>query len=79
MQEHAALIKQLHGLTNPGLDHPLLLALKDTVLTVIRQEIQPQLRHASSATTEIYLQWLLNQLRVPLSLTRLWNEEDKDL
>jgi hypothetical protein len=79
MQEHAGLIKQLHGLTNPGLDHPLLLALKDTVLTVIRLEIQPQLRHASSATTEIYLQWLFNQLRVPLSLTRLWNEEDKDL
>lgn len=79
MQEHAALIKQVHGLTNPGLDHPLLHALKDTVLTVIRLEIQPQLRHASSATTEIYLQWLFNQLRVPLSLTRLWNEEDKDL
>ena len=79
MQEHVALIKQVQGLTNPGLDHPLLLALKDTVLTVIRMEIQPQLRHVSSATTEIYLQWLFNQLRVPLDLTRLWNEDDKDL
>jgi hypothetical protein len=79
MQEHSALIKQVHGLTNTGLDHPLLLALKDTVLNVIRMEIQPQLRHASSATTEIYLQWLFNQLRVPLNMTRLWNEEDKGM
>lgn len=79
MQEHVALIKQVQGLTNPGLDHPLLLALKDTVLNVIRMEIQPQLRHASSATTEIYLQWLFNQLRVPLNLTLLWNEDDKEL
>lgn len=78
MQEHNALIQQLHSLTNPGLDHPLIRALKDTVLQVIQFDIQPQLRHASSATTEIYVQWLFNQLRVPLNLTRLWNEEDKD-
>lgn len=76
MREHSALLKQLNGLTNPDADHPLLRALKDTVLNVIRMEIQPQLRHASSATTEIYLQWLFNQLRVPLNLTRLWHEED---
>ncbi len=76
MQEHSALIKQVQGLTIPDIDHPLLRALKDTVLNVIQMEIQPQLRHASSATTEIYLQWLYNQLRVPLNLTRQWQEED---
>ena len=75
MQEHAALIKQLHRLIKPDADHPLLRALKDTVLQVIQLEIKPQLRHVSSATTEIYLQWLFNQLRVPLNLTRLWHEE----
>ena len=79
MQEHAALIKQLYGLATPDADHPLLRALRDTALTVIRTEIQPQLRHVSSVTTEIYLRWLFNQLRVPLNLTRLWNEEDKEL
>lgn len=79
MQEHAALIKLLHGITNPNADHPLLRALKDTVLNVIRMEIQPQLRHGSSATSEIYLQWLFNQLRVPLNLTRLWHEEEKEM
>lgn len=78
MQEHSALIKHVHGLTNPDADHPLLRALKDTVLNVIRMEIQPQLRHASSDTTEIYLQWLFNQLRVPLNLTRLWHEDDEE-
>lgn len=76
MQENAALINQLHGITRPDANHPLLRALKDTVLQVIQLEIKPQLRHASSATTEIYLQWLVNQLRVPLNLTRLWHEED---
>ena len=76
MQEHATLIKQVQGLSNHDAGHPLLHALKDTVLQVIQYDIQPQLRHASSATTEIYLQWLFNQLRVPLSLTRLWYEEE---
>jgi integrase len=76
MQEHSALIQQLQGVTSPGLDHPLLRALKDTVMQVIHFDIQPQLRHANSATTEIYLIWLFNQLRVPLNMTRLWNEDD---
>lgn len=74
MQEHAALIKQLHSVTNLKADHPLWLALQDTALTTIRLEIQPQLRHASSATTENYLQWLFNQVSVPLNLTRKWQE-----
>lgn len=80
MQEHSTLIKQLHGITASNVDNQLLLrALKDTVLQVIQLEIKPQLRHASAATTEIYLQWLFNQLRVPLNLTRLWHEEDEEL
>lgn len=76
MQEHTALIKQVSGIANPEADHPLVRALKDTVQTVIQLEIQPQLRHASSQTTEIYLQWLFNKLRMPLNLTRKWQEED---
>ena len=75
MKEHSALIKQVHGLTNPSVDHPLLRVLRDTVLQVIQFDIQPQLRHSNSATTETYLQWLFNQLRVPLNMTRLWQEK----
>jgi hypothetical protein len=78
MQEHTALIKQLQGASKLDADHPLLRALRDTVSTVIQLEIKPQLRHVSSATTEIYLQWLFNQLRVPLNLTRQWHEEDEE-
>lgn len=77
MQEHVALIKQLQGIANPDADHPLVHALRDTVPTVIQLEILPQLRHVSAATTEIYLLWLFNQLRVPLDLTRKWQEEDE--
>jgi hypothetical protein len=77
MQEQTALIKQVQGITNPDADHPLVRALRDTIQTVIQLEIQPQLRHVSSQTTEIYLQWLFNQLRVPLDLTRKWQEEDE--
>lgn len=78
MQEHIALIKQLQSVPNLDISHPLLHALRDTVQTVIQLEIQPQLRHVSSHTTEIYLQWLFNQLRVPLNLTRRWQEEDEE-
>ena len=76
MQENMALIKQLQSVSSSDVNHPLLHALRDTVQTVIQLEIQPQLRHVSSRTTEIYLQWLFNQLRVPLNLTRQWQEED---
>lgn len=77
MQEHTALIKQVQGVTNPETDHPLMHALRDTTQTVIQLEIKPQLRHVSSKNTEIYLQWLFNQLRMPLDLTRTWQEEDE--
>lgn len=76
MKEYTVLINKLHEQTNPDADYPLMRALKDTALQVIQLEIRPQLRHVSSATTEIYLQWLFNQLRVPLNLTRQWHEED---
>lgn len=75
MEEHTALIKQVRGITNPDVNHPMVRALRDTVQTVIQFDIQPQLRHVSSQSTEIYLQWLFNQLRVPLDLTRKWQEE----
>jgi len=77
MQEHVTLLKHLQGAVNPDIDHPLVRALRDTVQTVIHLEIQPQLRHVSAQTTEIYLQWLFNQLRVPLSLTLRWQQEDE--
>lgn len=77
MQEHVALIKQLQGIANPDADHPLVRALRDTMQTVVQLEIQPQLRHVSTQTTEIYLQWLFNQLRVPLNLTRKWQDKDE--
>ena len=76
MQEHIALINQVRGISNPHADHPMMRALKDTVQTVIQLEIKPQLRHSRSHTTEIYLEWLFNQLRLPLNLTRKWTEED---
>ncbi len=76
MQEHAALTEQLWSITKSDVNHPLIRALRDTVQTVIQLEIKPQLRHVSSHTTEIYLQWLFNQLRVPLNLTRQWQEEN---
>lgn len=76
MQEHASLLKHIQGFRTLEGDHTLLRALKDTALQVIHLEIQPQLRHASSMTTEIYLQWLFNQLRVPLNMTLAWQNDD---
>jgi hypothetical protein len=35
------------------------------------------LRHAGTATTEIYLKWLFTKLRIPLTLTRQWVELDE--
>jgi len=77
MQQHAALLEQVRGLENLDARHPILLALRDTVQTVIRLEIKPQLRHVSSRTTETYVQWLIDQLRVPLDVTRSWQLEDE--
>jgi hypothetical protein len=77
MKKHAELIQQVLKIPNISLEHPLALALRDTAQTVIQLEIRPQLRHARTATTENYLQWLFNKLRVPLSMTRRWVEPDE--
>lgn len=75
MEQNASLIQQVLNLKIHKEDHPLMRMLKDTIMTVIMTEIQPQLRHASSRTTEIYLEWFFNQVRIPLTLTRLWVED----
>lgn len=77
MKQHTELIKHVLKIPNLSVEDPMLLALKDTAQTVIQLEIRPQLRHVSTKTTEIYLQWLFNQLRVPLNMTRRWAERDE--
>lgn len=72
MKQHTEMIQQVLRTPNLGSDHPMVLALRDTAQTVIQLEIRPQLRHASTATTEIYLQWLFNQMRIPVAMTRQW-------
>lgn len=72
MKQHAELIAKVLATPNINPEHPLVLQLRDTAQTVIQMEIQPQLRHRSPLTTEIYLKWLFNQLRMPLSITRQW-------
>lgn len=79
MQENVSLIKQLQSVSKLGIDYPLIRALRETAQTVIQLEIRPQLRHVSVRTTEIYLQWLFNQLRVPLDLTLKWQEEEEKM
>ncbi|WP_157870597.1 hypothetical protein [Azospira oryzae] len=78
MAQHTDLVKKVLATPNLNPDHPLVLQLRDTVQTVIQMEIQPQLRHRSSQTTEIYLQWLFAKLRMPLSMTRKWVELDDE-
>lgn len=78
MKQHAELIQKVLKISNLGHDHPLALALRDTAQTVIQLEIRPQLRHASTSTTEIYLQWLFAQMAVPLSMTRHWVALDEN-
>ena len=72
MEQHAALIREVLAIPNVTPEHPLVLQLRDTAQTVVQMEIQPQLRHRSSQTTEIYLEWLFNKLRVPLAMTKQW-------
>ena len=77
MKQHAELIEQVLKTPNISIEHPMALALRDTATTVIQMEIKPQLRHASSRTTEIYLHWLFAKMRVPLTMTRQWVELDE--
>lgn len=80
MAQHVELIKKVLATPNITPEHPLVLQLRDTAQTVIQMEIQPQLRHADSQTSENYLQWLFAKLRVPLSMTRQWVElEDETI
>lgn len=76
MKQHAELIKKVLAIPKLDAAHPLVLQLRDTAQTVVQMEIQPQLRHRSSQTTEIYLQWLFAKLRMPLSMTKEWVESD---
>lgn len=78
MKQHAELIEQVLKTPKISMEHPMVLALRDTATTVIQMEIKPQLRHASSRTTEIYLHWLFAKMRVPLTMTRKWVELDEE-
>lgn len=78
MEQHTELIKKVLATPNINPENPLVLQLRDTAQTVIQMEILPQLRHANSGTTERYLQWLFNKLRMPLSMTRQWVELDNE-
>lgn len=77
MKQHAELIQQILKIPNISPEHPMVLALRNPAQTVIQFQIRPQLRHADAATTETYLQWYFNKVRVPLSITRRWVELDE--
>lgn len=80
MKQHAELVEKVLAAPNISSEHPIFLALRDTAQTVIQMEIRPQLRHASSQTTEVYLEWLFEKMRVPLTMTQKWAElEDRDI
>jgi integrase len=72
MKARAELLQSV--LQTPGLaaHHPLIAELKDTAAAVIQMEIQPQLRHSSPQTTELYLQWLFDKWGVALDLSKDW-------
>jgi integrase len=78
MQDHAELMAKILGIVGLTHDSPLLLALSDTAITVIRMEIQPQLRHVSSRTTESYLQWYFLRNRLPYQPRMAWDGDDED-
>lgn len=78
MRQHTDLIRLVLDTPNGSSEHPMLVALRDTAQTVIQLEIRPQLRHASSRTTEGYLEWLFAKMRVPLAMTRQWVDLDEE-
>ena len=47
--------------------------IENSALSIIRLQIQPQLGHAGTDTTMIYLRWVMDMLSRPLSL-----DEDTD-
>jgi integrase len=77
IMKQTELMQQVLRSQNQGRDHPVVLALREFVQTIIQLHIQPQLRHTSTNSTEIYLEWLFNELRVTLSVTQSWIELDE--
>lgn len=79
MKQHADLIEKVLRATDLGADHPIYLSLRDTAQTVIQMEIRPQLRHASSRTSEVYLEWLFAKMHVPFlsQITQQWVAMDE--
>lgn len=59
--------KLIEGALSKRAGSDVLFALQSNALSVIQLEIQPQLRHSSSSTTLIYLQWLADRLNVNLN------------
>lgn len=82
MEAHGYLVgealKRISENPNLVLDQSLIYALQDTAMTTLQMEIKPQLRHVSVDTTQGYVEWLFNQLHIPLSLTKQWTMEDND-
>lgn len=78
MQDHAELMAKILGMQGLNHDSALLLALRDTAVTVIQMEIQPQLRHANTRTTESYLQWYFLHHRLPYQPRMVWDRDDED-
>jgi integrase len=50
-------------------------SIRSNALSIIRLEIQPQLRHVSEQTTLIYLRWVANRLHINLNLQEQWAEK----
>lgn len=48
--------------------------IRSNALSIIRLEIQPQLRHTSEQTTLIYLRWVADRLHTNLNLHERWVE-----
>ncbi|MBU6994255.1 hypothetical protein [Ferrovum myxofaciens] len=50
-------------------------SIRSNALSIIRLEIQPQLRHASEQTTLLYLRWVADRLHTNLNLHDQWLEK----
>lgn len=50
-------------------------SIRSNALSIIRLEIQPQLRHVSEQTTLIYLRWIADRLHTNLNLHEQWVEK----
>lgn len=50
-------------------------SIRSNALSIIRLEIQPQLRHTSEQTTLLYLRWIADRLHTNLNLHERWVEK----